>query len=320
MKKIIVSNTKNCLPLLLILLLATTTLGQEQTYAEIYPGIPFDMWKSNAASNTKTTVWYGTYTKAEGDEDGVMWSTPIQESYQYQRYEYFEGKMQLVTTYLPNGDKETTEEYFYRKGLLSATEILTYDTLQNSKQAGGWIYLYYNDGRPFQRVRTFGFPNKGVRLLDEFVFDEQQRVVKHKTTAAGKGPDMDSLLNGMKDRETRKIIKRYSDTTLLTQQFKSLYELQEEAKTTYNTANQPVQTIVTNTAGEIIVGIDYAYENGPLCTKKTYWTVDNTESEQKVSANYKIEYFTYDNGLISTHIIEEEGVQTVLEYTHFSEE
>lgn len=319
MKRIIENSIRVGGVLVFLLLTTATTYAQQLDYPEIYPTLPFDMAKSMETGNTKTTVWYGTYTKAEGDESGMIWSNPIIESHQYQRYEYYDGKMQIMTTYLPSGDKKASEEYFYRDGLLSATEVLHYDTLQNPKRAGGWIYLYYKDGRPFQRVKTFGFPNKGVRLLDEFVFNEQNKVIKQKTTAAGRGPDMDSLLNGMKDREVRKVVNRYQDTVLKTQRFKSLYELQEEAVTRYNEQKQPIQTIVTNTAGEVILGIEYEYSDGINCTKKIYWTEEKTETGEKLSGNYKIEYFTFEDGLISTHIIEEDGVQTVLEYSHFSE-
>lgn len=319
MKRIIENSIRKAVLWGIFSLLINPTYAQQLEYSEIYPILPFDMAKSTAAGNSKTTVWYGTYTKSEGDESGIIWSNPLVESHQRQRYEYFEGKMQIMTTYLPNGDKKASEEYFYRDGLLSAIELLHYDSLQNPKQAGGWIYLYYKDGRPFQRVKTFGFPNKGVRLLDEFVFNEQKQVIKQKTTAAGRGPDMDSLLNGMKDREVRKVVNRYQDTIVRTQRFKSLYELQEESVTRYNDQKKPIQTIVTNTAGEIIVGIEYEYGDGVHCTQKTYWTEEQTEAGERIRGNYKVEYFTFEEDLISTHIIEEDGIQTVLEYTHFSE-
>ena len=222
--------------------------------------------------------------------------------------------MRKHTKYYPNGDKLLTEEYFYRNNVLKATELLTYDTLQESKSAGGYVYIYYDNGKPFQRVRLFGFPNKNVRLLDEFKF-ENQKVVRQKTTAVGYGPDMDSLLNGMKDKDVLIQSYQYKDTMYAKQIFKDLYKLQEESETYYDADGYPKKTIVTNTAGKVIVRIEHEYSDGQ-CTKKVHWVPQSENNELVV---YKTEYFTYDEGLISMHIIEENGVQTVLEYTHFAE-
>lgn len=310
---------QNSFGLLLLLILSCLSGNaiQAQSAYDIYPALPFDLAATAQAGNNKTTIWLSRATATESDVAGQPWSNIQQQTYLWQRYEYVNGKMELETTYLSTGDKQQTQEYFYRDQLLSATEILQYDSLQKSKQAGGLIYLYYKDNKPFQRVRTFGFPNHRVRLLDEFVFDEQHRITKQKTTATGQGPDMSKLLDGMQDKAVRKVVYKYQDSILICQQYNNLYSLQDESTTTYNEQQLPQKTVLTNTAGKVIVATDYEYE-GTHCTKKIHWI--GGETNETVLTIYKIEYFEYDNGLIVRHLTEENGVQTVLDYNHFLEE
>jgi len=346
----------------------TLMLGQQQAYPGVYPDLPFDLALATEKGYNKTTVWYGTNAKGEGDESGFPWSKEIIISYQYQRFKYFGGKMQIAITYDENGDKLETQEYFYRDNLLSAIEVLSYDTLFQSHFDYSWVYVYYDNRKPFQRVKQHGFPNKRVRLLNEFKFDEQNRVVRQKTTAVGVGPDMDSLTGGLHDKEVRLTTNEYSDTTHLLQTFRDLYKIEEESIDYYNDEGLVAYTEVKNSGGQLIVRIDYEYE-GDNCIKKIHHvfnkpTLPESEAEDddkkkkkkkkpfnlseigEIAENveeapqdtstttaeepllldqpqqkmYKVEYFTYDeDGLIATHIIEEEGIQTVFEYTHFSE-
>ncbi len=349
--------------------------AQHLDYPEIYPKLPFDFKRAVDQGFTKTTVWRGVYTKAEGDVSGSLWSNMEEFSYQYQKFDYFGSQMRLITQYFPDGFKMWSEEYFYKNNLVSATEKLTYDSLQNPMFNSSLVYLYYKDGKPFQRVEVFGFPNKNVRLLDEFIFDDQKRVVRQKTTAAGYGPGMDSLTTGLADKEVRLVINEYHDTMHVFQKFKDLHKIQEEAITVYDANGNPKHTEVTNSAGKVIHTIDYVYEAGH-CVKKIHWVPNQRVESEEIAADsdpkkkkkkkkkkklfdmstlgdeiadieaavvdssavasdeqaavlaidlpqesvYKIEYFTYnDNGLIATHIIEENGIQTVFDYSHFTE-
>ncbi len=299
-----------------LLCLSNSSHAQLLEYTAMFPEFPFDFAESVNAGNNKTTVWLSTAAQTEGDESGQLWSKALTAAHQYQRYEYIGDKMQLISQYDSIGDKMWSEEYFYKNNLLSATERLEYDSLQNPKKAGGFVYLYYKSGRPFQRVQLFGFPNNEVRLLCEFKFNAQKQVLRQKTTAIGYGPGMDSLLHGMKNKEVATIVYEYRDSIISTQKFKNLYLLDLDILTICNQDSKPIKSTATNAAGKLQWIIQYEYESG-LCSKKTVWNPSKTEPKELEVT--KVEYFSYDNGLIQTHIIEQNKIQTTLEYSHFAE-
>ncbi|BDS13498.1 hypothetical protein [Aureispira anguillae] len=318
-------------------------------YPEIYPPLPFDLAKVTEFGNNKCTVWKGIYKMDTGDESGSIWSIPIEASHQYQRYVFPDGKMTMISTYVPIGDKQWTMEFFYKQDLLSAIEKLVYDSLQNSKLDFTYAYFYQHNGIPFQRVKMYGHPNKSVRLLDEFEFDSLTRVIRQKTTAVGNSPQMDSLV-GLKDKEKRLAITEYTPNAESYQVYQNLYALINDKKTFLDEEGNAVITKVRNSSGKILFTIDYKYEGGRLA-KKLHWVMRETERAeppeekefstkkkkkkkktkvQEVKVNlpvsppkpeiYKLEYFAYtEEGLLETHIIEEDGIQTVFEYTYFEE-
>ena len=146
-------------------------LAQLHQFPAIYPALPFEIQKASALGYNKCTVWEGIYRKTESDQSGYIWSTIEQESHQSKKFVFFEGVLDIVSNYAPSGDKVWTMEYFYKQGLLSAIERLSYDSLQESSLEYAYAYLYRFDSIPFQRVKMFGFPNKKLRLLEEFDFD-----------------------------------------------------------------------------------------------------------------------------------------------------
>ena len=194
--------------LLVGLLLSATegTTAQWQNYKAAYPVWPFSIAKVMETGNNKCSVWKSRYQRAEGDESGQLWTTPIGDAYQYQRYQFSEGKPAMASTYVPSGNKLETMEYFYRDNLLSAIEVLAFDSVQNSKMKYALQYLYYkkNDA-PAQRTTLYGHPHSKVRVLDEFEFDEQYRLTRQKSTVVGASPHMDSLL-GLQANEKRLIL------------------------------------------------------------------------------------------------------------------
>jgi len=338
--------------------------AQVTLYPEIYPDVPFDLIKATELGNNKCSIWKGTYKKGADDQSGEVWSTPVEETHQYQRYEFLESKMSMVSTYLPSGFTKWSMEFFYKENLVSAVEKLNYDSLQNSSLNFTYVYIYENDGTPFQRVKMHGSPNKSVRLLDEFEFDSLNRVVRQKTTAVGYSPQMDSLV-GLSDKEKLLTIMEYTDSTSSSRVYKNLYEISKDRKTFLDEEGQAVITQIRNSSGKILFTIDYKYSNNQL-VQKIHWImrepIQNSKTPEdielvkkkrkkkhpshksKISPRslvassdgtpkdkglpslpprpevYKLEYFTYNSdGLLERHTKEENGIQTILEYTYFSE-
>jgi len=277
MKKTIPMTSKYIL-LFCSLWLYTTATAQMKEFPEIFPALPFDMDLAVEAGNMKCIVWKGIYNMADGDESGYIWSSPIEQSYQYQRYVFPDGKMDLISSYIPSGDKAWTMEVFYKQGYLSAIEKLSYDSLQEGSLDRAYNYFYKSDGYPFQRVTLFGHPNKKVRLLDEFVFDTLNRVIRQKTTAVGSSPEMDSLV-GLKDKEKFLTLTEYEDTTLARRVYKNLHFLLEDSKIFYNEDGLPGMEEIRNAGGDLISTVDYEYEGGRL-SKKIHWVTNKVKAEK----------------------------------------
>ncbi|MBL4648151.1 MAG: hypothetical protein JKY03_00340 [Aureispira sp.] len=346
-----------------VVLNVNSTQAQVAFYPEVYPSVPFNLAKATELGNNKCSIWKGIYKKGADDRSGETWTNPIEEAHQYQRYEFMDGKMSLVSTYFLSGFKEWSMEFFYKENLVSAVEKLNYDSLQNTSLAFTYAYKYEYDGTPFQRVKMYGHPNKGVRLLDQFEFDSLNRAVRQKTTAVGYSPQMDSLV-GLLDKEKLLTITEYTDSTFARRIYKNMYETAKDEKTFLDETGQAVITQVWNASGKILFTIDYKYDNNQL-TQKIHWVMREQVIRSKVSPEvvpikkkqkkkklkkstklkisprtleasasdvkeakkmppkpevYKLEYFTYNmDGLLEIHITEEDGVQTILEYTYFSE-
>jgi hypothetical protein len=349
-----------------VVLNVNITQAQVALYPEVYPSVPFNLERATELGNNKCSIWKGIYKKGADDRSGETWTNPIEEAHQYQRYEFMEGKMSLVSTYFLSGFKEWSIEFFYKENLVSAVEKLNYDSLQNTSLAFTYVYKYEHDGTPFQRVKMYGHPNKGVRLLDQFEFDSLNRAVRQKTTAVGYSPQMDSLV-GLLDKEKLLTITEYTDSTFARRIYKNMYETAKDKKTFLDETGRAVITQVRNASGKILFTIDYKYDNNQL-TQKIHWVMREQVIRSKVSPEvvpiekkqkkkklkkttklktsprtlkasssavkeakkmpslppkpeiYKLEYFTYNmDGLLEIHITEEDGVQTILEYTYFSE-
>ncbi|MGH1337462.1 MAG: hypothetical protein ACRBFS_15165 [Aureispira sp.] len=246
------------------------TTAQWQQYKAAYPVWPFLVEQVAATGNDKCSVWKSRYQKGEGDESGQLWMTSIEDSYQYQRYQFSGGKPAMVSTYLPSGNRLETMEYFYRDNLLSAIEVLGFDTLQNAHVKYALQYLYYKEkDAPAQRTTLYGHPHSKVRILDEFEFDEEYRLTRQKSTVVGFSPHMDSLL-GLQANEKRLISARYEDSMQTKKVFRDMHVILDDRKTYLNGDKKPELTEVYNAKGEKLWTIDYHYE-GEQLTKKVYW-------------------------------------------------
>jgi hypothetical protein len=263
-----------------------------------------------------------------------------------------EGILDIVSRYASSGDKIWSMEYFYKQGLLSAIEQLTYDSLQDASVEYAYAYLYSYDSIPFQRVKMFGFPNQKLRLLEEFEFDTQRRLVRCKSTVSGLGPHMDSLV-GLLSGEQLLSLHEYDSQYIANRRYKNLYVILKDEKSYLNDQGQIFKTVYRNAKGRRITFVEYFYEDTVLSSKRhwkfplpdvsepipisnkkrkknaTRFKKNNTSiasdssSTSKIPAFptlFKTEVFTFSlEGLIETHLIEENGIQTVLEYTYFME-
>lgn len=344
--------------LLMLHCTAQTLTAQWQKYKAAYPQWPFSIEEVMATGNTKCSVWKSRYKRAEGDASGQVWFTPVEDAHQYQRYQFHSGKPAMVSTYVPSGDRLETKEYFYKNGLLSAIEVLAFDTLQKSKVKHALHYLYYQENdAPAQCTKLYGPPYSRVRLLQEFEFDDQQRLTRQTSTVVGFAPHMDSLL-GLQPDEKRMVSIRYEDSVVVQKSFRDLHFILDDRVTYLNADKKPHLTEVRNAKGQKLWTIDYVYE-GERLVKKVHWVrrsapapkeepADSLTTEKKgkgkknkpVKAKkrkvtediepvklvlldptiYKVEYFRYNgDGLLEQHIVEEEDQQIVLEYSYFSE-
>lgn len=327
-------------------------LAQLHQFPAIYPALPFEIQKASALGYNKCTVWEGIYRKTESDQSGYIWSTIEQESHQSKKFVFFEGVLDIVSNYAPSGDKVWTMEYFYKQGLLSAIERLSFDSLQESSLEYAYAYFYRFDSIPFQRVKMFGFPNKKLRLLEAFEFDNQDRLLRTKSTVSGSGPQMDSLVS-LQTGEQLLSLHEFDSQYIANRLYKNLYVILKDEKTFLDTEGRFSKTEYRDADGKLIAFVDYSYEQGRL-VQKTHWKMPTPEvQEVQVSSNkkqknkskkkrttskdntadstivtavipnpilIKKEFFTFSTeGLIETHLIEENGRQTVLEYTFFME-
>lgn len=342
--KVINKIIKNTLFLSAFFLITKTLVAQCDNYPEVCPDLPFELKKATTVDYQKCTVWKGVYGLGAGDLSGEMWSNTIENPYQYQKYAFGDGKMDLITSYLPKG-KDWSIEFFYQQNLLSAIEKLDYDSLQNPKIGYSYTYMYKHDKTPSQRVKKFDEMNKGIRLLEEFEFDNLNRMVRQKATAFGYSRQMDSLL-GLQDQEKMLTLSEYGDSTFTRRVYKNLHDIVKDEKSYYDDNGLFYKTELRNPHGVLTTIIDYEYEGGQLI-KKTYWKIPQSEliitpkeeaSNKKKSKNKKeiliekvievvepeltrvdrVEYFFYnEENFVEKHIIEENEIQFIFEYTFF---
>ena len=318
--------------------------AQLRKFPEIYPSLPFNISQVADQGNSKCSLWKGIYKKTKNDKSGVIWTNAIVESHQFQKYFLPDGKMDMITTYNSYGDKVQRMEFFYKQGFLSAIETLNYDSLQKSHLDHAYHYFYKADSVPFQRVKMFGHPNKKLRLLDELTFDTLNHLIRIKRTAVGFSPYMDSLA-GMESGEKILTLTEYEDSTVSIRKYKNLHNILSDKKSFYNYEGNIERTEIRNSKGDLTEIIDYEYTNGKL-SKKVYSCIDKITKPILVPENqvkkkkskqinrkstkedvpeieskpkyYKVEFYTYNtDGLLETHIIEENLIQTVFEYTFF---
>lgn len=267
-----------------------------EQYKEIYPYVPFSIAKADASGYSKCAVWKAVYQRVEGDESGVLWSEDTIPSYRYQRYEFFGGKPQFYTRYTPDNKKIQSMEYFYQNGLLSAIEVIRFDSVQDwsldyvtkysyrsldttermSHAVEGEAFarerprLRSDQAAPAQRIREYGPPYQAVRLLDEFDFDKKYRLRRLKTTVVGYTPKMETCL-GWVMGEKRLLSIHYTDTSSHRKLMRNMHQILEDQESRLNEVGQPMHSKVYNARGEQLWTIDYVYDEEGRLQKKTHW-------------------------------------------------
>lgn len=321
----------------------TVWKGQYQRTEEDESGI---MWTTVAEESYQ----YQRYIFGDQKVDKVITYIPSGDKLWSMEYFYRKGESRIDI----NG--QAKENLGNRKELLSAIERLEYGEEQIGRKGYTMAYYYRPDNTPFQRVTMYKATGGDIRVLDEFELDTLGQLKRKRTTAVGRSPHMDSLV-GLNDGEKRLTIVRKTDSTLVEQVYENLNTVLDDRETHLNDEGLALQTVVRNSNGEMLMLIDYQYEAARLY-KKQYWVIKRppapekreltkkelrqkrreerkdpeaflkaaaaaAEEEPVVSTKpelYKVEYFEYDeDGLLIQHIVEENGVQVIWEYTYFSE-
>ncbi|MCP4442155.1 MAG: hypothetical protein GY810_24860 [Aureispira sp.] len=293
-------------------LLVLSLSAQVAKYKDIYPSLPFSLKKANDLGYIRAIVWIDHYSKAEEDESGTIWSNPVGESYQYEKYAFMDGILEDITRYKPDGFRLMTYEYFYQKGLLAAIDKLSYDSLEESHIDYSYIYFYKNDGTPFQKVKQFP-KYRGLRVLHDFTFDEKHRVSREKIIATGMAPKMDSLI-GMKPNEKTLVLTGYEKDTKIITTYENMYKIVKTEKIIHNTDSLPMKSEISDTDGNLVIVIDYDYEGDQLVKENHVLPTEDG------IIHLKTMFYTYtEDGLIESVIIEKGTMQTVYSYSYAEE-
>lgn len=318
--------------------------GQISQFKDAYPALPFDLAKARKLGYINCFVWKGVNRYANGDQSGEIWSATEIPSYQYESFMFISHEMDEYKLYDTRGDKLISAEYFYREGLLSAIEYLSYDSLQNKSLDHSIAYFYQKDSTPLQSVTTYPFPNDRLRYLQVFRIDTNDRVRKIKSSLAGYSKD--SLrMNGLRIGDQKLKVFSYNDTIQKVIDYKDLYNIEIE-KTTYLTGDgQLLFETLKNASGNFIELSQFVYEEENKITKLIFRTFSaqdqnynllsdsialNDEMELKYfmqndqdffkSLVDRKEYFFFnDEGLPGKYIIEEDQTQTVFEYSFYKD-
>lgn len=318
--------------------------GQVSHFKDAYPALPFDLAKARELGYINCFVWKGVNRYADGDHSGEIWSTTEIPSYQYESYMFISHELDEYKLYDTKGDKMISAEYFYREGLLSAIEYLSYDSLQNKSLDHSIAYFYQKDSTPLQSVTTYPFPNNRLRYLQVFRIDSSDRVRRIKSSLAGYSKDSVSI-NGLRIGDQKLKVFRYNDSIQKVIEYKDLYNIEIE-KTTYLTDDgQLLFETLKNASGNFIELSQFSHEEENKLTKLIFRTFSeqhlkfnllndsialNNELELKYFMQNdkdffkglvdRIEYFFFnDEGLPEKYIIEEDQTQTVFEYSFYSD-
>lgn len=305
--------TTTCISGLLMLCLVGTLQAQ---HISIFPELPFDLKAAVEKGYSKVSVFVNQNQKGEEDESGYQWSIPYGDGYQMARYSFFDGKMEMETRYLPNGDKEVAWQYNFIGDLLSVIDELHFDSLQEPKHNYSYVFHYDAQGNPFQKVVEFK-NERLFRLLYDYSFDKERRPIREKISSTGqitKWDNIKGLVPGRQEQIT--LVEHRSDAKIL-RIYENMHRNIETHRTIYDlTTRMPQRTEYEDVSHKVQYVVDYDYEESRLTRETRYRPTDDGSEPKKEAVTY---YFYDADGLLERKMVEVDNLQTIYSYSYFNE-
>lgn len=301
----------------LIFLFVLTVLdcsdGQEN---QVFPTLPFSLETAIERGYNKASISIRFYQKEEEDESGYPWSTPIDNGYRVQAFDFSDGKMRSITDYLPNGNQAKQLIYYYKGDLCGAIDEVypsVYEGRDSVACTHFFIYDQYN--QPFQKVSQYTC-ERNFRVLFDYAFDKEKRMTRERVRPVGKIQKTRNI-RAIGDKQQNQItLTEYRHNAEIRRVYKDLHHILATYHTYLDEYGNPTETEIQNADREAIAIIDYDYE-GKRLVQKHFYNPRLREGEGKLVK--RIYYSWNEEGLIGRELIEEGNRQTILEYTYFSD-
>ncbi len=277
-------------------------------YAEVYPKREFSICDIKEKGYQKVVIWYNEYSRGEKDESGMTWSNYIN-SYQHQKHVFPAGQLELSTYYYPDGNKIKSYQYYYIGRLISVVDELSFDSMQEESVKFSYQYAY-KDTVPFEMVKIYP-EDKGFRIMHDYLFDKEGRLIREKVTAHGQLKRLQTLSDEELEISNSMVLAAYQGDSKTLRFYKDQHSLFRTERTQYSEEGLLINTRIKDGEHRLIADIGYSYE-GESLVKETHTSFDGT---QMVSD--KIIHYRYnDEGLLEQKIIEKGEQQIIFSYQY----
>lgn len=282
---------------------------QKALYHEVYPQLPFNVKEVIKYNYQLVAVWHDEYSRTEADESGLTWANQTL-SYQRERHLLPAGTFERSAYYTPNNEKLYAYQYNYINNRISAVDEIVFDSLQEEIILFSHVYTY-KDTIPFQKVKMFN-ADKGFRLLYDYLFDKEGRLIRLNITAHGE-PKKDASIP-IAEKDMMLVLTAYSGDSKTERFYKNMHDLQGSERTQYNENGLLINKKIKDGENKLLLDIIYIYEDDVLMKE------NHTRYEDKQPFEDKVIYYIYNpNGLLD-RILEEKGdLQTVTSFQYFED-
>ena len=278
-------------------------------YHEVYPALLFSEEQIKKSGYQKVLIWYDEYLKGPEDQAGFLWNNRIK-TYQFQRHNLPGGRIENSITYNEQNDRISAINYYYQEDLIAAIDEISYDSSLKEKIISSSFYTY-KDSIPFQKVKTFN-QDKGYRLLYDYIFDENGRLLRLQVKPDGRPQKIETILEA--SNSLIMILADYKKDTKILRYYKNMHELLRTERTQYNEKGFPINTKTLNEKQEMIRDVLYAYE-GDQFVKETHLKYVNGQAEVE-----KTVYIRYNlDGIMEQLVTEIGNKQIVLTLQYYKE-
>ncbi len=278
-------------------------------FYEAYPELPFNLKDVVKNNYQLVAIWHDEYTRSEGDESGIPWANQTI-SYQKEKH-MLQGRFMDRSVFIDSlGNRYSAFQYYYSGKLISAIDELEFDSLQNEIISYSYHYAY-KDTIPFQRVKLFN-NDKSFRLLFDYMFDKENRLLRTNVTAHGEPLKEESIKKAEKEMDL--LLVAHNKDSRTERHYKEMHDLQFSERIQFNEKGLPINKKIKGGKNELIKEIIYVYED-EILSKEIH-----TRYENKQPYDDKIIYYTFlPNGLPDRIITEKGDYQTVLNYQYYEE-